>query len=424
MSRHVLSRIPLELCHTFRIYEFLSKKFVETQNSEVSVHLRKASSFDSMQTYWRMNVANDHTQVFNPADFPPMLGQLVAPIFQNHLVSTADNLLHFLEGDSITEPLISLRNHTFKHFTDYQARMLLSFASSLSPYDRVPLAKTISNSFKWYQRLLTNTPIIIFLAQRQKLMSEPSLLSINPPFENFRIGVSNLSSKQGEPGLYRKNIKSYHLTDLASSDLFRLALKSGSEEWLTLPFEKDLSITEDKLYQQITKLQRPRVIDANGNERDFTSLQPLLRKYPIQSFHDSFLAINDPKEVYDYFPYDIVYNDIYVLTIESPVIEDCHEDLLRLIQSQSQFEVFAIRISPEFPLQKALGYTGTHAGDGNGDATKNFNATYDDLLTWAREQHERESRKLSGSALLMQNFGQWGLVEVAQSKTGSFYLFK
>lgn len=352
-----------------------------------------------------MNVTKDHKQLFNSADFPPMIGELVAPIFGSHNESEHHP---FSANRNSHKSSVSCRNHSFKHFTDNQAKILLSFASTLNPYHQVPSVKHLVKSFEWYKRTLTQAPVILFLAQKQELMSENSLYSINPSFETLRNGIARLASEYSEPGAHRH---SYHLADLTTSDIFRLALSSISKS------HGAPSLDGDKLYEQILKRQIPKVLDCQHEELPISSLGSLLQQYPVTYFNEKFSKVNEPKEAHELFLSSVAYQDIYMLSIEYPVIEETHRELLKFIESQSDFEVFAVRLTSEFPFVES-----TSSGEVE-DATRNINATYDDLMKWVHIRHKKD-RELSGPSELMRAFGNWGLVEVSEAAPDCFYLLK
>lgn len=354
-----------------------------------------------------MNVTAEHSKLYNAADFPPLIGQLVAPIFRNR---KSEAILGLLNEDQLGGSLISSRNHSFKHFTDYQARILLSFASSLSPYKQVPLVKSSVNSFKWYQRLLRKSPIIFFLKQKKTLMSESSLLSQNPSYEELRMGIADLAAKYAKSEEYFKRTKNYYLTDLASSDLFRLAISSHQNNALTSGMHST-SFDQDKLCDEISRVQKPKVIDSNGQEIDHITLETFCRDNPLEVLRGKLATMNGINDVHTFFPFDIAYNDVYLLTIEPPVIEDEHDDLLRFIHCQAEFEVFAVRIASNFPMSIPFE---TFLGNSS-NVTKNINATYEDLLIWAEKQREKGHTNKTGSSRLIQTIGEWGLVEVSES---------
>lgn len=396
----------------------MSKKFLRVRSIETNDHLRKTAPFDSLQSYWRMKHINNDHKIFNPADFSQVIGQLVAPIFQS---SNSIDTLSGVQLDIIDSgPMISTRNHNFKHFSDYQARFLMSFASSFQPYSSVPDATSTINSFKWYRKLLSDAPVIIFMRQKQRLMSETSLLSRNTPFEKFREEILNISSHYADSPEYAKRMKNYHLTDLTSSDLFRLALQKSDKSRSTS--ECPSTPPPDKLYEAILESQKPRIVDENGNEIGLSPLHNITKEYPLNSLERKLLDLNEPKDVVNFLPYDLVYNDIYILSIESPVIDDNHHKLLQLLHSQSDFEIFALRLSSSL-----LDFTNDirESEEKSGEITKNFDAKYADLLSWAEQQHQTSEIKKPGTAALLKTFGSWGFVEVSESPAkDSLYLFK
>lgn len=407
MSRHLLSRIPPNVRDVFRFYECMSKAIRGGRNTEINDYLRRSNPATFMEHYWRMNVTNEQSKIYNAADFPPLIGQIVAPIFQDQYSEAVPALM---DEDHFNDPFISSRNHSFKHFTDHQARTLLSFASSLSPYRQVPPAKSTVNSFRWYQRLLRTAPIIFFLKQKQTLMSESSLLSRNPLYEKLRVGVADLVAKYSNSEEYIKRTKNYYLTDLASSDLFRLALlscKNGAQNSTM----RCISPNQDKICDEISRLQRPKVIDRKGEEVDQITLETFLHNNPPSAVSHKLAGLSEINDVHALFPYDIAYNDVYLLTIELPVIEDNHEDLLHFIHSQTEFDVFAVRVSSNFPMSKPF----ESSLKNSNNVAQNINATYEDLLHWAEKQRENGHMRHTGSSILLQTIGEWGLVEVSES---------
>lgn len=418
MALHLFSRLPSDIVHLFRIYLFLGNKFLRIRNLEADRHIQSTAPFESIRAFWNSNRNINDNQLRITSDFPHVIAKLVSPIFEESTFGSERQLA--LHSDSHTGAILSSKNHTLKNFTDYQARLLSSFASSLNPYTRLPNSLSHQSSFKWFQNLLSTAPIIMFLRQKQRLMSEPSLLSQNSPFENLRTKVLSTSSRYLNSPDILKRQRNYHLSDMVSSDIFNLALQNRSHDAIQFPISYEDPSGRDDLYQTILTSQYPKVINTSGDDSGNIALDKVEEHYPLRHLDDRLSAVSEPEDVSRIIPYDVHYNDIYLLSIEAPVIEDDHSDILEQISSEPEFEVFAVRVSADLPAMNVMKDSG-----GSGEIRDSFRANYAELLSWAMNQHQSNRVHESGLHHLYRTFGLWGLVEVSESsQKNAFYLFK
>lgn len=418
MSVSLFSRLPSNLVHIFQIYMFLAKKFLRIRNFEADHHIQITAPSDSIQVLRYMNRDINDNQIRVNSNFPRVIAKAIGPIFEEATCRGERQLT--LHRDSHNSAILSSKNHTHKNFTDYQARVLSSFASSLNPYTRLPNSLSYQSSFRWYHNLLSTAPIIIFLRQKQRLMSESSLLSQNPSFENLRTKVLSTSSRYLNSLDILKRHRNYHLSDMVSSDIFNLALQNTSPDAFQSPDSHENPSPKDRLYRTILNSQYPEVINTLGDDSNDIGATSVKQISPLRDLEDRLSAAIEPKDVSSVIPYDVHYNDIYLLSIEAPIIEDDHSDVLKQISSEPEFEVFAVRVSADLPAMNVM-----KDNVASGEIRDSFRANYAELLSWAMKQHQSAELHESGLHHLYRTFGLWGLVEVSEtSQKNAFYLFK
>lgn len=111
----------------------------------------------------------------------------------------------------------------------------------------------------------------------------------------------------------------------------------------------------------------------------------------------------DDGTLFEQFPYDLCYNEIFALTIESPVLTDDHLKLLGLLASQKNFEIMAVRVVKLAAL--IAGYNEP-------------NQTYESLIKLIQDEGR-------GKLTVMERLGEWGFVNVSENNAKTaFYMYK
>lgn len=430
MSRHTLVRIPQGIQHILRVYELALMRLAPYQNATVRDHLQKTSAHYSVLNRELLQKLKSGGSVkFHVHDFPPVVGKIIAPIFQESLkqdkldLMPVDQLLPEPESTkSESQVFISERNHMAKSFTDHQAKIIASFASACSPLSGIPPVKSIVKSFQWYQKLLRKTPVIIFLKQKQRLMSDTNLHSLNRPLNDLTKSIANVASKYNNDESLDKRIRNYHLTDLNTTDIFELAVvcegTEGKVSDVTDPFfwlmHRNVN---DKLCKVLNMFQMPQVIDKNGNLATLT--RDTRNKYALRNIRQK-LEDADLSELSEIFPYDIIYNDLFMLTIEALVIQDDHLPLLQLLENQTDFEVVAVRISLNNNLLADISKLSKTS-----EKRLSSGTSYEQLLKMAEQSRLPNQKETNTFNALLEKLGQLGLVEVEEGRSkSSMYLFK
>ncbi|GEQ67515.1 hypothetical protein JCM33374_g1180 [Metschnikowia sp. JCM 33374] len=402
MSRQTLSRIPRDVQHIFRVYETAAQVYRPYDDKLVSQFVDKTGSYyDTFNRRKLLTESDDGSLCPNVQQqgFPPC---------------------HTRYPD--TEPLFSDWSRTAKHFSDYQAKILSSFASYYVPL-RHASSPGPQKSLKWYQRLLSDTPVVFFLRQKQRLMTESSLRGINQPLDLLKHKLDSIRARYVADPNIDKRIRNYHIADLVTTDIFKLAVESeldgagkDSAEQNT-PLSRDRE--EDKLCAYLHTLRQPQILgpDFKPCSEKMTGKSRLTSKYPLSKIEAVLDSLENPQKLSDIFPYDIQYNDLYMLTIEEPVAADNHQDVLDLLHKSDHFEVFAARISQAEALQFDIIQEPQPRQD-NIPAS-----TYEQLLKWAETQ--RSPGASNHASRLLERLGEWGLVEVEENISNSaFYVFK
>lgn len=364
--------------------------------------------------------------IFNAADFTPLMAQISATVFSKPLLLEKDEIATEQRNANYTNrPIVSDRHHTAKNFTSYHAKVLSTFASSCSPYRSVPDVSSAIKTFSWYQKLLQNSPMIFFLARKQNLFSESSILCSNEATVSLKKKLTILSKAYNGSSFVDQRARNYHLTDLITSDLFNLALlaegikdinvedMTGTTFWKGFPLDTRLSRT-------LRNLQKPILIDEEGVSQKNEILKLIPKNYPFRAINSSLESIDSAVEVRDIFPFDVAYNDIFLLTIERLIVQEDHTSLLELLDNQDEFEIVAVRISASI---SGMGESEILEENNNPDPIARFDATYEELLKWAEKRHGDLSLHPSGIIPVLQKLGHWGFVDVDEAKLG-FTLYK
>lgn len=384
MSKHTITRIPQDILHLFRIYELSSNLIIPFKNDNVKNYLKKSDTqYNFFRKYKLINQqANENESFINPKDFAPLIGQLIQPIFkgdslnlnklENYKTNEIFNDKFKTVSEFDTEPIfeelnsaiISNSNLSTKNFTDFQASILTTLATFFHPYNKLPNNIRYSNIFNWYRKLIKTTPIIIFFKEKHKLFSDSSLAQINKPLNDLNRDLNELTrlkfldNKNFESG-DDKLIRNYHLTDLSTSDILSLAIKSealmdnnGDDlSNLTKNHWRQINQTNDSLCDLLIKEQSIDILDEFNQIIDLRetkngNLNEIITRYPI---HEMRNELNEGLTyIKDLLPYDLAYSTFHILSIELPIIEENHEQLLNLLEKKKHldnFEIISVRLS-------------------------------------------------------------------------------
>lgn len=415
----------------------MSTKLTTAETPGFNTHINKRKP--EYQSFNRQVLVHDSMDknkiIFNPSDFPFVELELVKGLFDTPLNFQAEedqelrrivrkhygsSRLNF-KDDS---PLISDRDFISKRFTPYHARILTNFASYYLPLSS---PQPYIKSLIWYRRLLSNTPIIFFIKEKQRLFSESSLNQYNLPILRFRKALRKLSKVYyGDKSLARR-ARNYHCTDLTTTDLFSLAVKMeccptvSEEQLLSETFWSSLE-GQDNLVSLLRNLQRPNVVKYNGEvNQNNQNNQKIQSKPEVQEIQDlqQDLIIKDLEVAYaenpTKMPYDVTFNDMYILAIEETVLMDNHSKLLDLIEKSKDLEIAAVRVDKV----KAA----TDAMESSSELPNSkHTGTYEQLLKMATKENAANKDNL---ATLYKRLGEWGLLKVEENKAKTaLYLFK
>ncbi|KAK6201603.1 uncharacterized protein RJT21DRAFT_114219 [Scheffersomyces amazonensis] len=389
MSARTFFRIPETIGYVLKIYEKSSNKISLFPDPDVRKFLRKTSNEYTL--YQQSLILNSNTIAFN--DFSTIVGNSIEPLFKKRIkFNTIDDiptqeLFNITpkpisdEEDSIT----SLYSKTTSKTSNFFARIVSTFASATSPQSEVPKVPSIENAFKWYIKLLNNTPIVLILSSKNRLFSSSSLSQIDKPLIDLRRKILEISNK-----LETKSFRSYHLTSLELLDIFQLAIKFQNKFYKQniSEFMKILSqinwqedIPDDALSNHIKSQERYKIIDKSFKKVDETQFNSFLT-------YDRFVAINDlldDREVSDVFLYDLIYSMNYLLCVEEAAINQNYKEILDAIKS-SEFEIIAVRLSLDNQeIIKAISDSSHKSDESSGPM--NYNA----LLEKAKDARQESS---------------------------------
>lgn len=364
--------------------------------------------------------------VYNAADFTPLMAQIAAPMFTEPLLLETDDIpVTRRVDDYMDRAIVTDQRHTSKHFTSYQAKVISTFASCCSPYTSLPRVPSAIKSFYWYQKLLVNSPIIFFLKQRQTLFSESSFLGTDESLSSLKKEVKKISEAYNESSFGDQRVRNYHLTDLTTTDIFNLAVLAegkknvdiddlvGNSFWKGVP--RDIKLT-----RALRELQHPVLLDEKGLAQSNDILERIPENYPFRAMIPSLEGADNVAEFNSIFPYNVAYNDIYLLTIENPIIQEDHTSLIELLENQKEFEIVAVRVASSI---SGMGESVIREENNTKASIGRFDTTYEELLKWAEKRHEELGVHTSGIIPVLQKLGHWGFVDVDEGELG-FTLFK
>lgn len=362
MSQITVNRIPRALRGLLQVYEHSCDKNAPVQDPHVRTFLHKQSH--QHQLFIRNKIHQNRINL-SYTDFPPLQHRLVRPLFLNRFQYDKlesygiDDLFKPEYNKPITATLdpevklpriVSSRNTSINRYPPYHANMLKSLAAHFSPRKHVPRILTYQNIYKWFHRLLTYTPVVIILRQPQRLLSNGSISQINFPYSNLAYQVNELK-KPLEKVL--DITRSYHLTQLVDSDILELAIKSKLEFTKNelLQHKDPFAINWARYGSMHDKLCK---ILSTSKDVKLLRNNEITEEDPQAIFNDDYmnstLKLLETNHVSDFFPYDLGYNDYHILTIESPILNQDHTEMMNLLLSISDFEVLAVRLDLNNPL--------------------------------------------------------------------------
>lgn len=237
----------------------------------------------------------------------------------------------------------------------------------------------LQNVHKWFTRLLRHTPVVFVLKERQQLFSDTSLAQINQPWIDLRKKVYELSKSFGTED------RTYHATELTYVDLLRLAesqegMKENEviKEKLELKEEEDVKEEIDvKEFQENDQTHLNRSLcplsqcvadhqdifytDENGNVVPTEEVEDF-----VKGDYGMLLKKVNRNPVHDVFPFDVNYNEFFLVTIEEPLVAQDHTALMKVLR-ESGMELVAARMLLSNPhiaeffhedLRQPVGYEG------------------------------------------------------------------
>lgn len=421
MSKYTWERIPTALEHAVHIYQTTCQRQIPYPDTLVHNFVKKSS--DSYRYFHRNKLLGPEESSINAEDFNPMVAKVLAPLIKDPIRLQGIEALSVEEimaqaGFEMRplEPLISQKPKSVRNTSNFLANILSSFASTCSPLQALPPNKGAMNSFFWYRKLLASTPIIIFLRQKQRLFAETTILQQNLPYEKLRKDLDSLTHQYRNSSLSNQKIRNYYFTNLATPDLFRLASLSqdiNSAKWNDKNFWLNLQ-KSDPLSDELMDTQKPHIIGYDKTKPELAlNDKSIPRSYPLPELQKKILRQEETPELRSLFPYDVHYSDLYILTIEEPILQEDHEKLLDVLEQNQDMEIIAARLMLYFPdITNSLLDASRKSSVRKGIRSQNMN--YDELLKMAQETRHEEAQKDNKN--FMSNFferlGRLGLVYV------------
>ncbi|CCE85324.1 Piso0_004912 [Millerozyma farinosa CBS 7064] len=425
MSSKTLAGIPSHITHVLKIFNKVSNAKVSLADDRVRNYLIESSSDyrnairDKILTCMRKGLP------YKPNELAPYINDNLQALFSGDInsdplenISTRSIFDLKDKKDLIQEDqtqITSTQNRSIKKYTDHQANLIRSFSSYYSPLRKVPNEQSFTNSFKWYVRLLEKTPVVFFLKVTNRLFSDYSIAELNKPVSDFREELSKLQKKHiSDVSSKTKSTRSYYFTELLNPDLFSLAIKGQSAFKGTADFERALS----SLSWEELNNQRDALCDILSSKREIKlvnrQLEPVnvdprqfVRELPLK---DLFLQL-DSLSVNEVLPYDIIYDDLYILTIESSIIDQNHDVVMKLLEAyRADLQLIAVRLSLDSPA--IIDFLNSQKPS-SGVPKKHFKSSYEELLSIAKTNHMANSDdKHYKFANVMKKIGELGLHRV------------
>lgn len=452
MSQYTLWSLPKDIRHIMRIYHQASLDITSAyRNDYIRKYLQKSDpQYNIFRRYKLLHERPDsqlkHLKYrsdgktapwfqFNPNDFEPILSKVISPIFEstNSKKSIWGDLENFNVDDlfnsnvhSQEQPaLISDSNVSSKPLPAFESNIMSILRCYYQPYQEIPKVNRLLKSFHWYRNTLQNTPIIIFLKQKNRLFAQSSLSHINKPLVDLNNYMNDLSLQffnqenfeSGDDKLKRN----YHLTDLTLVDIFNMALKTESLTSLDSLNWSRINQVEDKLASVLLKHQQVNVIDSNSTvvDKKGSVSRKFIQENPLSRISNSLLQ--DPTQIKYIFPYDLQYSSYQMITIEQPVIQEDHSFLLDHLQKQSDdFEIIAVRLSLNNDLISNF-FTNDLSS-----SSKTPSGNYQDMLQAAKRSHLslEPNDPHAHIASCIKKLGEMGLATVDEGSTKNcIYLF-
>lgn len=358
-----------------------------------------AKTTEYYNSFNRAKLLSDSSE-FNSMDFPPVKRDIVKRLFLGRVdIDEPWNNSSEPRGSFLESQI----GKSSQRFSSFQAKLLTHFASYYSPVRGEPLSSAQAKSVAWYERLLSSAPVIIILRQKQRLFDEANVFELNPSLDILQSRLAKLSEPFQTDRDINKRTRNYHLTNLNSPDLFNIAAMRSGNSVITEP-------GNDKLYKFVRSVHVPIFLDRASKEILLSDVRAAFRKNQQDAFSlGSFQRSSDPE-------YDVSFSSFYILTIEEPVIGCDHQAMLDLIESSSDFDAIAVRLSASFIANFREEQASQSAEDPE-------DLPYEELVKWAATQ--RILNLSQSRSKIMTRCAGWGFVEAAETldKKG-LYLFK
>ncbi|KAG7192612.1 uncharacterized protein KQ657_001712 [Scheffersomyces spartinae] len=424
MSSATWRRISDPVRFMFKTYLAAGKQYETYSNPDVKAALLKGTKlYQQYQQYKLLRENSIDMSVFLPIEVKALgpvlaekldLGDLDERDIDSMWKEDVARDLKGISFDNILEsPIYSEALKSPRNITDLQARVLGVFAASCLPHLSVPMKlQPAISSFKWYLRLLANTPVVLILKIRRRLFSDDSLGLIDLLGLEFEKSLDDVRATLKPETLHDPDfgIRNYHFTHLSSSDLLALAIRSQPAfldandnfeqilktiDWNQFNSLPD-SFCDTIVSRNISFLQMP-----DGIVIPTPEIGELKRNIPLTAT----LGATDliPEDL----PYDLEYDDLYLLTIENAGLNHNLEPLLDAVGT-SPFEVIGARVmlGNEEINNFFKEATESHSHKDN------TLITYDDLILMAQKARLEASGPPSAAHSLFTKLGQWNQAKV------------
>ncbi|KAK6465933.1 hypothetical protein DFJ63DRAFT_37234 [Scheffersomyces coipomensis] len=347
MSSQSWKRIPRTLQYMLRLYETASNSLSVYSNQDVRTFLQRNSQEYKFFQRYKLIRSNE----FDNSAFPPIMAESIKPYFDDKLkFNSIDDiptkeLFNIPKNDMLDsdDSIHTMYSRTVTQSSDYFASLISLFSSTLSPRTEVPNITSLQNSFKWYTKLLNNTPIIFFLSQKHRLFSNTSLSKIDKAYLDLEYEITEIANDLG------KNVdRSYHFTKLGLIDIFNLAVKHQDKFYKQNinDFDEILSTInwqdceDDGLCESLMSHKLYEIIDSKFKPVSQETLDYYLNQNKFERLKRAFIN----KRAISALPYDLIYSTTYMLCIEDSVIDGDYSRILQTIKS-SDFEIIGARLS-------------------------------------------------------------------------------
>lgn len=424
MSSKSLAGIPSHIRHVLKIFNKVSNAKVSLADDRVRNYLIESSSDYRNAIRNKILTCMRNGSPYKPNELAPYINDNLRALFSGDINSdpleniSTQSIFDLKDKNDLIQDdqtqITSTHNRSIRRYTDHQANLVRSFSSYYSPLRRVPDDQLFANSFKWYVRLLEKTPVVFFLKVTNRLFSDYSIAELNKPVSDFHEELSKLQNKHiRDVSSKSKSMRSYHFTELLNPDLFSLAIKSQSaikgtgdfeEALLSLSWE-ELDKESDALCDILSSKREIKLVNQQLEPVDIDPSQ-FVGELPLK---DVFLQL-DSLSVNEVVPYDIIYDDLYMLTIESLIIDQNHDAVMKLLEAyRADLQLVAVRLSLDSPA--IVNFLNSQKPS-SGLPKKHFNSSYEELLLIAKTKHTDDSDKHYKFANVMKRIGELGLDRV------------